>query len=209
MKTRTFAAAAAALSLLLIAPLASAEDYEIRPATSRVSFTSDAPFETIVGTTASVEGSITVSPADPTKGAKATVNVDMASIKTGVDLRDEHFRSEMWLDTGKFPKATFELERIEVPAGAKIEYDKKTQGTAHGKLTIKGKTQTVKVPVTVGMFKPNPKLAQMGLNGDVLRVKTSFDITLRDYGVAAPENLAGLKVANTVNIAMDITALKK
>lgn len=200
---------AAALALLFIAPVASAADYEIRPATSRVSFTSDAPFETIVGTTSSVEGTISVSPAAPATGAKATVKVDIASLKTGVDMRDEHLRGESWLDAAKHSHATFELERLELPAGAKIEIDKKVQGTVHGKLTIKGKTQTVKAPVTVGLFAPNPKLAKMGLDGEVLRAKTSFDVALRDFGVVVPDNLAGLKVADTVNIAMDITALKK
>jgi polyisoprenoid-binding protein YceI len=210
MKTRFLSRfGAATLTMMLALPFASAEEFSIVPNTSRVSFTSDAPFETIVGTTANVTGSIEVDPAAPGKASKATVDVDMASIRTGVDLRDEHFRSEMWLDAAKYPKSSFQLTKVELPEGARIDYDKKVQGTAHGKLTIKGVTKDVKVPVTLGLFKPNPKLAQMGLNNDVLRVKTSFEAPLADYGIKAPDNLAGLKVADLVTIALDLTALKK
>lgn len=197
----------AVLTLLLAAPLASAEDFKIVPNTSRVSFTSDAPFETIVGTTSNVEGTIHVDLAKPTAAPKASVAVDMASVKTGVDMRDEHFRGEQWLDTAKNPKATFELERIELPSA--ITYDSKVEGTVHGKLTIKGRTQPLKAPVTVGLFRPNPKLEKFGLNNDVLRVKSSFDVALKDHGITAPEALAGLKVADTVTVSMDLTALKQ
>lgn len=209
MSIRSIITKTLALTLLLSAPLASAEDFKIIPNTSRVSFTSDAPFETIVGTTANVEGAIHVELARPAEAPRGSVAVDMASIKTGVDMRDEHFRGEQWLDTAKNPKSTFVLERVEVEAGAKIDYDKKVRGTVHGKLTIKGRTQAIKAPVTVGLFRPNPKLAGFGLNNDVLRVKTSFDVALKDFGIVAPEALAGLKVADTVTIALDLTALKQ
>lgn len=208
MKARS-AAVTVLLALVAAAPAALADTFEIRAKTSRASFTSEAPLETIVGTTAMVSGRIEVDPARPQSGARATVEVDLPSIRTGVDLRDEHFRSPMWLHTDRHPKATFELTRLDADEGARLEYDKKVRGTVHGKLTIKGVTKDVSAPVTVGLFRTNEKLAKLGLTGDILRVKTELEITLADYGVQAPENLAGLKVADTVRINLDLTAIKK
>lgn len=199
----------AVMTLLGATPAARADMFEIRAKTSRASFTSDAPLETVVGTTAMLEGNIDVDLTEPQTGARATIAVDLASMRTGVDLRDEHMRSPMWLDTGRFPTATFVLERVEPDGGAKLEYDKKVRGTVHGKLTIKGVTKDVSAPVTVGLFRTNEGLAKLGLTGDILRAKVELEVRLADYGINPPANIAGLKFADTVTLNLDITAVKK
>lgn len=189
--------------------VAIAEPFSVVPNTSRVSFTSDAPFETIVGTTSNVNGTLDFNLKDLNAKSTATVMVDIASVKTGVDLRDEHMRSDQWLDTAKFPEAKFELTKVEFPAKAALEHNKKVSGKVFGKLTIKGTIKDVEAKATLGLFPENAKLAGFGLKGDVVRVKAELTITLRDFGVAVPEGIAGLKVAETVDIAMDLTAIRK
>ncbi len=78
-------------------------------------------------------------PTNPTAG-KATVEIDVASL----DLGDKDFNYEMstktWLDTRTYPRATFISSVIKPIAPDRLEI--------RGKLTIKGKTLDVTVPVT-------------------------------------------------------------
>jgi len=79
-------------------------------------------------------------PARPAAG-KAAVEIDVASL----DLGDKEFNYEMntktWLDTRTYPKATFISSAIKAIAPDRLEVS--------GKLTIKGKTLDVAVPVTL------------------------------------------------------------
>ncbi len=75
-----------------------------------VSFTSDAPIELIVGKTNKITGKISVDETlDLSKPFTATFDVDLASIDTGIELRNEHMRDN-FLETKKFPKATFTVK---------------------------------------------------------------------------------------------------
>lgn len=192
-----------------VGSVAVADTFSVVPNTSRVSFTSDAPFETIVGTTSNVNGTVDFNLKDLGAKSTASISVDIASVKTGVDLRDEHMRSDQWLDTAKHPEAKFELTKVEFPAKSALEYNKKVSGKVFGKLTIKGATKDVEAKATLGLFPENPKLAGFGLKGDVVRIKAELTVALRDFGVTVPEGIAGLKVADTVDIAMDLTAVRK
>jgi polyisoprenoid-binding protein YceI len=91
--------------------------------TSRATFKTDAPLETIVGTTAgpgAVTGSVIVDPARP-QDAKGTVRVDLNALKTGIDRRDAHMRSKDFFDSEANDAnrwAVFEVKGIDV-AGQK------------------------------------------------------------------------------------------
>ena len=74
-------------------------------------FKSKAPLETIVGTTNQITGKIIVHPDDVTKDLQATFEIDLASIKTGIKMRDEHLRDQ-YLETKKFPTAILTIENI-------------------------------------------------------------------------------------------------
>ncbi|WP_153101303.1 YceI family protein [Paraburkholderia hayleyella] len=83
---------------------------------------------------------IVFDPAKPTAGsAQLTVNVD--SYDLGDESYNEQVRGKDWFDAKGFPVATFVSSAI-APAGG-------NQYKVTGKLTLKGKTQTVVVPVTV------------------------------------------------------------
>jgi polyisoprenoid-binding protein YceI len=83
---------------------------------------------------------VSFDPAKPTAGS-AQLSVDIGSY----DLGDESFNSQVvgkeWFDAKSFPTATFISSAI-APAGG-------NQFKVTGKLTIKGKSQTVVVPVTI------------------------------------------------------------
>jgi polyisoprenoid-binding protein YceI len=79
-------------------------------------------------------------PANPSV-AKAAIDVDVASIDIGQEDFNQELRSKTWFDAKTHPKASFISSAIK-PTGPD-RFD------ATGKLTIKGKTQEVTVPVTV------------------------------------------------------------
>jgi len=79
-------------------------------------------------------------PAKPTSG-NASVSIDTASYDLGADDYNKQAQGKEWFDSATYPAATFVSSAI-APAGG-------NQYKITGKLTIKGKSQTVVVPVTI------------------------------------------------------------
>lgn len=173
---------------------------------SRATFESDAPLESIVGITTKVDGVIKVDREKPA-GATAKIEIDVAGFNTGNSMRDGHLRSKDWLDADAHPKITFEL--AEITGLDALVPEKYVKANAEGKLTIRGVTRKVTVPVRVGLFTYSEKLKKLMpyVSSDVLRVSTRFDIRLSDYGVKIPEML-GLKVSEVVKVRVDATAVR-
>jgi polyisoprenoid-binding protein YceI len=73
--------------------------------------------------------------------AKATIEVDVASIDIGQEDFNQELRSKTWFDAKRYPKATFVSTAIKSAGTGRLDVS--------GKLTVKGKTQDVTVPVTV------------------------------------------------------------
>ncbi|HEX3379881.1 MAG TPA: YceI family protein [Paraburkholderia sp.] len=79
-------------------------------------------------------------PAKPAAGS-AQIDIDVASYDLGDESYNEQVRGKDWFDAKTWPSATFVSSAI-APAGG-------NQFKVTGKLTIKGKSETVVVPVTV------------------------------------------------------------
>ena len=70
---------------------------------NQATFFSTTPLEDINGLTNDVNGSVTFDVGDlPT--LRGTISLSTASLKTGIDLRDEHLRSANWLDADSYPE---------------------------------------------------------------------------------------------------------
>jgi polyisoprenoid-binding protein YceI len=80
---------------------------------------------------------------DPQKAAAATASIDVET--ASLDIGDPAYNAEVakksWFDSATYPKATFHSTAIKPLAANKFE--------ATGTLTVKGKVQTIVVPVTV------------------------------------------------------------
>jgi polyisoprenoid-binding protein YceI len=107
------------------------------------------------------EGEVVV---DPTDAATARIRlaVEAASIDTANQRRDNHLRSEDFFHVDRFPTATFESVRVE-PRGS--------SATVVGRLTIRGVTRELAVPVTVEV------------SGERLVARGEFSINRTDYGI--------------------------
>ena len=91
------------------------------------------------------EGTITTAP-DPLKSG-VTATVDLGSVNTGNETRDNHIRSEDFFHTEKHPTMTFRSTGIR-PDGGEFLLD--------GDLTLRGVTRPVTFRLEVNGFGPDP-----------------------------------------------------
>jgi polyisoprenoid-binding protein YceI len=96
--------------------------------------------------------------------------VSLATVKTGIALRDEHMR-DRYLETTKYPTAELRIlpKDFVLPKGGE---QVKTQ--APGVLTVHGKSHPVTVSYTAV------------LKQDVYAVEAHFDLDMRDYDIQTP-----------------------
>lgn len=122
---------------------------------------------TVVGRTEQVSGSVAVVNEQLTE---AKIAVDLASVKTDSERRDNYFRTKA-IDTTVNPQASFEVNTPVAISG--LSATPMTVELA-GSLTINGVTN----PVSVN--------AQMAQTGDTVTVAGSIPVVWQDYQVAAP-----------------------
>ena len=165
-------------------------------------FTTEAPLEDIVGTTRMVEATLMINPLNVSQNPKAMVKVDLSALNSGIDLRDEHMKSEKFLNTAKHPYATFALTGI---SGTSVLKDAtKTNVKLTGDLTLHGVTKKISVPATLTYFKQNEN-TKSKLAGNLLKANAIFNIKMSDYGVEVPSMML-MKVSNDVKITLDYVA---
>ena len=128
---------------------------------------------------------------DPTKptAAKATFEVELASVDTGAPEGDQEVAGKPWFNTKAFPTAKFVSGAVKPLGGNKYEVG--------GQLTIKGKTQDVVVPAT---FTPQ---------GNTGVFDGSFTIRRADFSIGEGSWAKFDIVANDVLIKFRITANSK
>jgi polyisoprenoid-binding protein YceI len=166
-----------------------------------VTFTSKAPLETIVGTTAEVTVFVTVNPDDIKGSAKARFEVDLTSLKTGIELRDSHMRDN-FLETNKYPKAVFELTKVDSVSVNRIENQKEVVLVLMGNFTVHGVTKPITVPATITYFMESDQ-TKARADGDLLHISADFSLSLGDYGIKRPQMLfMKLEVIQKISIDM-------
>jgi polyisoprenoid-binding protein YceI len=84
--------------------------------------------------------SIDFDPAHPAS-AKAQFTIDIASFDLGDAEYNREILKPVWLDAARYPTATFTSTSMKAVSPTQLE--------ATGKITIKGKTQDVRFPVTL------------------------------------------------------------
>jgi len=170
-----------------------------------VQFTSSAMIEKIVGTTSNVGGKVTLDPDNLKAPVQAAIKVDLRTISTGIAMRDEHMRSDNYLNTTQFPEATFEFDGAPTAVVAKLEPGKPADVSFSGKFTVHGVTRPVTVTGKATFLNEIPEWSQKGYPGDVLYFDGGFTILLRDYNIQVPQLLV-LKLAEEVAVNVSFTA---
>ncbi len=157
-------------------------DFRDSKKVNNVVFLMDAPLESINGTATGVSGTVSFDPASP---AATTGKIVLATSSLHVDnpVMKKHMLDEGWMHVSKFPT-------IEFVAGKMTEV--KTTGTTitgtiDGKLTVKGVTKKVSVPVRLTYLK-GMLIKRNRVPGDLLVLRSDFTIKRSDYGINAGNN---------------------
>lgn len=126
------------------------------------------------------------------KTGSVDITIDTKSVSTGAATFNEHIQGEDFLDTAKFPTATFKSTKVvfEGDKPAKIE----------GNLTLKGVTKPVTLTVTSFQAMPHPMVKKdaIGANAFTTVKRTDFNM-----GKNAPY------VGDEVRIDIAIEAIKE
>lgn len=205
---KSFTSLSLAALIGLTAAAAQATDYEIitSPLTT-ANYTSDAALETISGTSVQVSGTISTDLKDPSK-TSGSFSIPVISLVSGVPMRDEHMAGKDWLDAATFPNITFAIKGLKLKGDNKVLTNgSSVQADATGDLTLHGVTKTITIPVRA-TYREVPAGQVYGLEGNILRIETTFAIKLSDYGVNIPAPLTA-KVANELSLTVKATAKQK
>jgi polyisoprenoid-binding protein YceI len=188
--------------LLLAAPAlaeGTAVAYHFGTSESRtlIQFESETSVETIHGVVRSMSGTANL---DFEKG-EGTVDfkVPVAKLDTGLEARNGHLRSDGWLDAEKFPDILFRAKSLKRTA---IDDKTKKETWAYdGEITIHGVTKALKGEASVQRI-PEDLGKKLG-RGNWVKVKTEFQVTLKDFDIVVPE-VSAAKVAPTWDCKVDV-----
>lgn len=166
-------------------------------ARTTVLFESDTTLEVMHGICRKMSGSATF---DFDKGEGAVdLAVPVEAMSTGMDKRDEHMKGEGYLDAAKFPEINFKSKSLK---RTKTDPESKKETWAwEGPFTLHGVSKDLKGDVTVQRI-PEETGKVLG-RGTWIKVKTAFQVTLKDHGIQVPE-VAAAKISPTWDIKVDI-----
>ena len=103
------------------------------------------------------------------KTGAVDITIDMKSVNTGYETFDGHIQGEDFLDTAKYPTATFK--------STKVSFDGDKPATIDGELTIKGVTKPVTLKVSHFTTMPHPMLKKdtIGANASTVIKRSEFN----------------------------------
>ena len=171
-------------------------NFEDKGGRNQATFFSTTPLEDITGLSNDVKGSVAFNLSD-LKTLKGKVSVTIASIKTGIDLRDGHMRSASWLDAESFPETSFEIKKV---SDVKSIADNKLTAKITGNFTLHGVTKEVVAEATL-TYLDESEQTKMRSPGDLLGVQAKFNVKLSDYDVN--NKIVGQKVSENIEVSVN------
>ncbi len=181
-------ACAPLIAALLWSGSASAAEWTVDAARSRLGFVGSQGGSSFEGKFTRWSARIDYDPANPA-AAKVTVDIDMASAQTGDAQKDQSLPGAEWFDAKGFPKARFEAAGFKPKDSGAYE--------APGTLTIRGMGKGVVLPFT------------LDVKGGQAHAKGRLDIVRTDFGVGQGEWKSGDMVALQVAVVFDLEAVAK
>ena len=128
--------------------------------------------------------------------SSVTATIDLTSINTGNEQRDQHIRSADFFEVDKYTTMTYRS------TGLRADGD---QFIVDGELTLKDVTQEVPLTLELNGFGPDP------FGGTRAGFTASTEINRRDFGVnfSAPMETGGVVVSDKIGIQLEIEAVLK
>ena len=129
-----------ALTPLALVALPALAQQKLLPAQSEIAFVSRQMGVPVEGRFRKFDAQVRFDPAQP-QGSSIAFTVDTGSASLGVPETDAELPKAVWFNVPKFPQATFQSTSVKRLAKDRFE--------VAGKLTIKGNSHDVLVPVTL------------------------------------------------------------
>ncbi len=194
MKSRSSLQALAALSFALPAALLCAfslaatparaqAEARLLPAQSRIAFVSKQMGVPVEGEFKRFDARVAFDPRQPRNGS-VTLTIDTGSATLGIPETDAELPKVEWFGIARFPQAQFQSTAIEPLGGGRYE--------VAGRLTIKGRTQDVVVPIT---------LVQSGSTGTATG---GFALNRLAFGIGEGEWADTSMVADAVQVRFEL-----
>jgi polyisoprenoid-binding protein YceI len=132
---------------------------------------------------------------DPLKSS-VTATIDLTSIQTGNEQRDQHIRSADFFEVDKYQTMTYRS------SGLRAEGD---HYVLDGELTLKDVTKEVPLTLELNGFGPDP------FGGTRAGFTATGEINRRDFGVnfSAPMETGGVVVSDKIALQLEIEAVLK
>jgi polyisoprenoid-binding protein YceI len=167
--------------LVAAAATFSTRRYELDPVTSKVWLDASATMGSFSGRSNKLTGWLETGEPGYVD-VRAHIELEAASLKTGIGLRDGHLRGE--LDTDKYPTITVEVDST--------REDSTTYHHVWARLTVRGNAHTFETT------------AQVLEHGDTIVVSGKFPMSFTSLGMKPPSKLLGtVKVKNDFSIGFE------
>lgn len=122
------------------------------------------------------------------KTGAVDIEIDTKSVDTGSDTFNEHIQGEDFLNTAKFPTATFK--------STKVVFEGDKPAAIEGNLTLKGVTKPVTLKVTAFQAMPHPMLKK-----DAIGANATTTVKRSDFNMGKHAPYVGDEV--TIDIAIE------
>jgi polyisoprenoid-binding protein YceI len=175
---------------------AEAQTWEIDKEHTNFYFSVDHIYAKVRGRFTDYTGTLNFDP-DNLKDSKISFEIKVKSIDTGISKRDKHLLSDDFFDASKYPLMTFTSTSITKAEGN--TYNVK------GRLTIKGVSSDLILPLTYGGKKDNPLSLGMevtGFNGHLTLDRLAYTVGDGKYYTMGV-------VGKDVDILVTIEAMRK
>jgi polyisoprenoid-binding protein YceI len=171
--------------------------YALDTSHSRIGFVARHAMVTKVrGSFNEFQGTATIDGANPSNST-VTVDLDVASIDTRNAQRDEHLRTNDFLDSASHPKITFRSTSVTHDGGDDFQVT--------GDLTIRGVTKAITIPLEFQGSAVDPfGNTRIGFEGSVV-------INRKDWGVSynAALETGGVLIGEKITLEFELSAIKQ
>ena len=173
---------------LAVPALAGTSTWQLDPNHSTAQFTvRHLGISNVQGDFTKVTGTVELDDQDITKSS-VNITIDVNSIDTRVQMRDNDLKSEHFFNVAQFPTITFQSTKI----------TKTGDGSAKmtGNLTIRGVTKEVILDVT------GPTAAVKAMGGQRRGAAATARINRQDFGVSADPGMVGDEISLQIDLEM-------
>ena len=150
----------------------------------------------INGSFSQVAGKINFSVREPNL-ANGQVLLDARTLRLGYAKVNRDAHNPAWLDSSTFPKISYTLENLD-----NLKWRGEImQANANGKLTIKGRSMPISVPIYLRYLRANRREYD-GRNGDILYLTGQFPLSRGQFGINTGTALDSILDLLTVKIQL-------